>query len=395
MNNKASVPPEEYITSAVATFLAACDSFEYNSDIKTAGTSIIRGKLRLMVGDAYIMATPEEQLHILQHECGHLVSNHFGRKKDRQNLPWNVVCDASLHYCGIADPLILNQALERVMPGARSAEFSNIIGADGKTIPPMPPEMAYELLPRMAGLGCAPGCGECSEHSEGHGDFSCDSIKNSQVDTTPESMAKRAIVAAQILGADKDFRDAIMNTKNAGQETGPGRDTPELPPPPLWIRKTINYLIRTQDRTDRRRSWRRENRAFLALPGQSKSYGRGALFLIDASGSIGSERLAEFLSAITRTPELRGSLVVVFDSRPSNYIPANDIKTILDTLKSFGGGTSIKEVGEKVRLDHMPAVWLTDACTGDGWPRKHTQHEVWCVYGGAASPPNGITIRID
>jgi hypothetical protein len=67
---------------------------------------------------------------------------------------------------------------------------------------------------------------------------------------------------------------------------------------------------------------------------------------------------------------------------------------IVKAVSDKGGGTAIAAAGRACRLPHLPAVWVTDAYTGDGWPPAHTNNEVWCVYGDGPTPPTGVTIRI-
>ena len=85
---------------------------------------------------------------------------------------------------------------------------------------------------------------------------------------------------------------------------------------------------------------------------------------------------------------------MVFDTKATPVLRADDISSILKAVQSMGGGTSIKAIGELVRVPALPAVWITDAYTGDGWPTPHTAAEVWMVYGDAPNPPTGVTIRV-
>jgi hypothetical protein len=373
----AEVPHEDYITPAVRIFLAEADDFRYDRDIRTAATYILKGKLYIVVGDAYMGADQRTKDHILRHEAAHFISNHIGRCKDRQPRPWNAVTDAAIHECGAADYKVIEEGIQKV-PGFETFQcviFDRLTSKYGGTIPPMPPETAYDFLP------------------EEHVLVGCGSLEQGKFDGSGASYAKACSASVHIRAGDKDFRDAVdMRTKTAGDGHGGMRDIENLPPPKPWIRRTIQYLIRTQQRTERARSWRRENRTFHMLPGQSAMYGKGAAFLVDASGSVPQEDLDDFLACILRTPELKGSVCAIFDGEVSPLVPVANMRTVLETAKKFRGGTSFLNAA-KVRVPELPTVWLTDGYPNDGWPTPHTHNEVWCITSDVVAP-HGITFHI-
>lgn len=382
----ARIPGEKYITPAIAAFLNEADEFRYEPELDEikalAGVALRDGKLIVAVGKPYIVASDEVKAEILQHECAHFVMGHYQRQGDRNAEAFNSCCDAAIHHTGVADHQIVEEAVNKMKGWEHfmSATFDRLRSKDGTPIPPMMAESAYELL---AVQDKDPKNGPSS---------SCGTMGWSKSDDSPASRARAMQTAMRVLRDDKDFA-----TQLGGMRGGHGeghRPVPELKAPSPWIREIITYLVRTAKRTHRDRSYRRENRAFDMLPGQSAAFGRGARFLIDASGSITEEMLTEFLSCVVRTPELSGSDVVVFDTSWSEPIPVTDVLQITKAVRERGGGTHIRAAGIACRAPHLPAVWFTDAETGDGWPPAHTQNEVWCVYGGAANPPRGITIRI-
>lgn len=350
------VPP------AVATFLNLCDEIiDAKLPMGRLGTSLVKGKLTLYLGDSYLQSDEEQKIDDLKHETGHFVLQHLPRCGERDKIRFNLVCDASLAYQGINITL------------PTDVTFDKLPCKHGGTVPPSAPEVAYDLL---------------AENPSGE---SCGSLIISFCDDTPESKAKLAIIGAIIKAKHPDF----LQFNGAGNEAGTGRSIPEIPPQPPWIRSVLDYLLKTTRSLDRRRSWRREHRALPdLLPGRSRSYDIACRILYDASGSISQELSAQFLGAIANTPELAGSDVVVFDTKISKPIPVNNIKAICDKVEEMGGGTAIKKAGMKGRLLTVPIVWLTDCESGDGFPPPHDTVEIWCVS-GSANHPHGIRVQVD
>lgn len=369
------LPPVHMLEPALATFLAQCDEVVYSEHMPIAATALYRGKLTLILGKLYGMLSQYGQTQILLHECGHFLMGHIGRIRGRQPHRWNLVCDASIHFTKICNWQAVDAEANSKGFEMKSVTFDQLKHKDtGEPLAPMPPEIAYECLPDDPEL------------------FVCGSLTHSTDDGSAESLAKRAVAGGAILRSDKAFADRLGG-RQGGHNSG-SRMAPDLKGPRPWIRQILEYLIHSRERSDRRRSWRREHRTFPMLPGQSRRFAKGGLFFLDASGSIPDDQLAEFLACVVATPELKGSEVIVFDTEPSAPIACTNVAEIVRACKAKGGGTHIKQTGEKCR-DHRPAIWITDGYTGDGWPSKHSTTEVWCIWdNGPTSPNASVTIRI-
>lgn len=370
------LPPVEMIEPAVITFLAQVDEVIVNDHVPTAATALARGRLLLLLGKLYLGLSMQGRAEVLLHECGHFLMGHLSRQKDRTPNRWNMVCDAAIHFTHICDWELIEAEAQQMkeFPGFKCVTFDRLHDKEtGLPLTPMPPEIAYDRLPEEVMV-------------------SCGSMEWSEDDGSAESLAKRAIAGGRILRSDEAFAKRLGG-REGGKDSG-SRLAPELKGPKDWIKQVLQYLVSTRERSDRRRSWRREHRSFPVLPGQSRRFAKGGLFFLDASGSIPDDQLAEFLACVLATPELKGSDVIIFDSTPSAMIPITDVASIVAACKSKGGGTCIKYTGEKCR-DHRPAIWITDGYTGDGWPSKHVTTEVWCVWGqGPTSPNASVTIHI-
>lgn len=371
--NSDVLPPVELLNPAVATFIGCVNEIIVHESIPIAATAIKDGHIILLLGSLYLRLSNQGRAEILKHECGHFLMGHLARALDRNLDKWNKVCDASIHFSGICDWQGVEVESASIGWPLVSVTYERLIDKTTELpMMPMPPEISYERL-------------KDDDEQEG-----CGFARHGSDDGSNKSLVRRIVVAQRIASADPDFFKAL--TGGAGHESS-SRMAPELKGPRPWIRQVIQYLIDSRERGERRRSWRREHRVSDLLPGQSRRFSKGGKFFLDASGSIPDDQLGEFLACVQATPELNGSDVSVFDTEASEPIPITDIKRIVETCKRMGGGTHIKGVGEAHR-DERPAIWITDAYTGDGWPRKHTTTEVWCVWGKGPTPPNGVTIHI-
>lgn len=395
MQNNLPFQLPDRLPRAVASLLAQCDEIIYDDKLPvSAGTGLVQGRLTLMLGNLFLRSSAEIQREILKHECAHFFLGHLGRQGDRQMRPWNAVCDASIHHTECCDWQAVERHFNEIEPappgsgGHKLITFERLTSPPTPPIPPMPPEFAYELLPKTN-----VGTGAGDEKDSGDGE-SCGSFAYSHDDGSIESKLKAAGARLKIAADDPEFAQQITRNKMAGTNSGGGRAVPDIAPPPAWIRGTIEYLTHTLLRLQPKRSWMREHRGMPdVLPGRYRQHAKKARIFVDASGSIDEATLRVFLGAICGTPELQFSDVIVFDSTPSDPIPVGLPNDIVAAVKAKGGGTSIKATGEACREPGIAAVWLTDGYTGDGWPSRHTTHEVWCVTSTDVTPPNGVTIR--
>ena len=365
MGEKGSLIPKE-VPPAVATFLSFCDDIVELSVLDgRLGTAMKNGKLTLLLGTSYLGADDEQRVDDLKHEVGHFVLCHTQRCGERDKRRFNMVCDAAISFQGIC----------RVLDS--DITFEKLPCKNGGTVPPTPPELAYDML------------------AEGPPTLViCGSLVNSSSDDSPATKAKLAIIGATIRVRHPDLLKTLAGNMG-GSEAGTGRAISEIPPPPPWIREVLEYLLKTTRSIDRRRSWRREHRALPdMLPGLSRSYTPSCIVLFDASGSISEDLASQFLGALSGTPELANSYVRVFDTTLSHPIPVRDIAKVCEAVAEKGGGTLIKKAGLEGRESGIPIVWLTDAESGDGFAPPHDAVEIWCVS-GSAPHPHGIRVQVE
>ncbi len=297
---------------------------------------------------------------VLCHESGHVAGGHDIRLQDRDNpMLWNVVCDAAIHHSG----------------GVEEWAIKELHGVtyDTLQIPPVPPEIGYDMLKqKMQEDGHGGGCGR---HE--HGD---------KEEMSPE--AKTRAIVASIKGA------AEMGGLNGGQgASGQTRIIPDvIPNMPDWMIQLLDMLKKAVAYDNPVRRWIKETRLDvdpIMMPGKAPKLGVACQFIWDLSGSIGHEDVARFLGAVDATPELAGSVISAFSDTAAGPHPVRDARKLIDECPS--GGTSFM-AGAATRITGIPVVWITDGYTGDGWPAPHDSDEFW-VINTDVQPPHGIRIQ--
>ena len=300
--------------------------------------------------------SPELQNEILCHEAGHVAGGHDIRMGDRDPRKWNVVCDAAIHYSGGVKP----EAVEEL--GGVTYEKLGI--------PPVPPEIGYDMLPDEPSENGGESCGR-EDHNHG------------------EELSGAARTRATIAS----IRGAAELGKLGSQGNGQPRSIPEsMPHYPDWMVDLLQRLKKAVAYDDSVRRWTRETRRDvdpIMMPGRAPKMGVACTFIWDLSGSIGEESVKKFLGAVDATPELAGSEIVAFSDDVVGPYPVSQAQRCIEDCNS--GGTQFHK-GASKRRPGIPCVWITDGYTGDGWPDPHDSDEFW-VINTDVEPPHGIRIQ--
>ncbi len=352
----------------VTSFLALVDEIRHVATVPTVATHLEKGRLTLLLGRVWDVATHAERVEILRHEASHVAHGCWMRVGNRDKRLWNVATDAIIHALKEADVSVLDPALRRVCsdmgPDGGSVTLERLSRHMGRQLSLMPAERLYDVL-QEAQQACGTGCGS-GEHS--------------RTDDSIESRLKAQQVGNGVLGAQ------------AGKDAG-YRGVPSLPSVPAWIADVLDWLVtRVLAPEDRCRSWRRDSRVRPGeLPGYARTDTRAARFMLDASGSISDELVGQLLVAVCSTPELAGSDVVVFDHVCREPVPASDTAAVLDAVSRAGGGTLIRAAGA-FRDPDKQTVWLTDGGTADGWP-EGAEQDLWVVGPSDPAPAGAPVVR--
>ena len=384
------------LSNATISLLEQVDRVEVHP-IPTCATAVVEGKVVLMLGAAY-MAIPvvedDESLlaqgdwireNLLRHELGHLIANHHDRRQDRDQRLWNQVCDCAIHAKNNSIDL---DALATALDSDLGLCRYEVFGLDEQ-----PPESAYDALveqqddPQGNGPeGLPGGCGrptqaEISESYE-------PSLAKDPVSQARNAARATELEKAIIDGWNEDAKEATEGTglepvdtsppgpATAGTEAGAGRTQPDAKPVlPPWANALLEELEDARTvRTKRSRSWLREHRELPELlPGRALAYGPGCTLIVDASGSMNHSLLNTLLGALNLVPDFAASDVFVHDTNGHGPWPAYDIDAVRAGIELCGGGTYITrswhQIAPKVNA-HLPRVFFTDGCSGDGLPTE-------------------------
>lgn len=356
---KGSIPPESMLTPGARWYLQEIDDgLIVNEDIDIAATAYTHdGEMLGLVGKNWESYSDALKVEILAHEAGHVSGGHDFRRNDRDPQLWNIVADAGIHYSGGVAPW--------------AVEELHGVTYDALGIPPVPIEIAYDMLKGSIPNNPQMGCGR-HNGPQGEEEMSADA-KN------------RALVAA-IRGA--------AAVGQLGSKEGRGIVVPEvLPSFPNWIHEVLERLKKSVAYDDPQRRWIKETRRDvdpIMLPGRAARLGVACTFVGDASGSmIDPDTLSLFFGAVEATPELANSEFVIFSDHALGPVPVREWRKIFDQCS--GGGTSF-QAGAKLRRPGVPSVWLTDGYTGDGWPEPHDSDEFWVISTDVV-PPHGVRIQ--
>lgn len=366
---QATIPPKELLTPGAKWYLKEIDGGPYvNASIPLAATAYTKdGKMYCLVGEKWDEFTDEMKVEILAHEAGHVAGGHDIRQGDRKAIVqdangnqvslWNLCGDAAIHYSGGVQEWAIK-------------EFHGVT-YDNLGIPPVPAEIAYEMLlekiPSAESMGV--GCGRLGPDGE----------------MSPE--AKSRSLVASIRGA------AEIGAMGTGSHSGHGRPIPDvIPSIPDWIHEVLARLKKAVSYDDPVRRWVKETRRDvepIMLPGRAARLGVACTFIGDASGSMSDEDLGKLFGAVEATPELAGSEFVIFSSEAMGPVPIREWRRLV--AECGGGGTSFM-AGAALRRPGVPVVWLTDGYTGDGWPEEHDADELWVIT-TSVEPPHGVRIQ--
>lgn len=369
------------VSPGVAAFLSCVDRVKVERTFPTSATAIIKGKLTLILGKAYLAAEDDvSRNEFLLHEASHFYNATLARFPDKPARGWQKSMSHEEREALQQNALLWNLVMDAAQHGLGGChqDDPDVITWERLKLSPMSPEMAYAILKERVAQGKNPDGSE-----QGNSPSPCGTCMHSQDDGTTESFLKGLETQGKM--------ESSGEFKNRDRMGGTGRGEGayvEASPPPSWIRETLDYLLSRRG-DERRRSWRRENRCHRDLPGRSAVSGYAGLFLIDASGSISDVELGMFLGAVMSTPELKNSQCAVFDHEVSPTAPVSQAQEL---LKQYGRGGTDFGPPAALRVPGETAVWLTDGYPCGPWPDEHDGPELWCITTDVR-PPHGVRIQ--
>lgn len=336
------------------------------------------GKLFMVVSPQWDEWSNETRDWVLQHEAGHVAGGHFirgmtlktnveKRGEEYDQMKFNKCCDAAIHYLIPKRP---DELVEKMQ--------SEVVTYDLLKIPPVPPEIAYDMVQEE---------GEEEGKECGREGFLSEAFPGQ--DKLSGKARARALIAS--IRGSQEIHGGLKGVIGSSSKMTLPQLAPAYPP---WMVKLLTLMKRTVSYDQPVRKWTRETRMDvepICMPGKGPQLGIAATFIVDMSGSMERDPLLRFFGAVEATPELANSEVGLFSDGVQGPVPVRMLRSLLDEAES--GGTAFHQ-GATLRKPGVPVVWFTDGYPGDGWPEPHDTTEVW-VMSTDVIPPHGICIRAD
>ena len=336
----------------------AADAIVRDADLPTTAIAWKDGKLTLYLGRMFMEGSSLVRRELLNHEAGHFLQGHHLRmaitlkddSSSRDILLFGMAADAAMHHyrhCHADDP--------------------RMVSFDKLGLPPMPVEIAWQILRSRPPVDMA---SSCSSLSHGASDGS----------------ARSTLREVQLL---EQFHEAGFTAPSSGAGAGSAggwaRTIGEIRRLPPWMSRLIT-LLECRARQRRVRSWRRENKYTDLLPGRSRQRGLSVQFFVDSSGSMSDESLAMLAGAIQACPSLAGEVYFFSDVVMGPFAVSRLAGRSVPT-----GGTLY---GPPAALRRDAVVWLTDGYPCDTWPTPHTDLEVWGITTSQRPPYPAVVVEI-
>ena len=298
------------------------------------GTACTNGK-RVLYDPAFVSELTDDQLKFLvAHECMHPMLEHNFRRQSRDPKRWNMAADY------VINQLLVDEGIGKFIDGGcLNKDLYNA----GQGVS----EQIYNLLPEgdggSGGGGGIGGTGQDLEDGEG------------TASDQAQQAAEWKVKVAQAAQAAK-----MMGKLSAGM----ARLVDSILNPTVDWREVLQKFV-VKHKTDER-SFARPNRRFLSqgfyMPSRTGERMGPIAFLVDCSGSVDDEQLAQMAAEVRTVHEdLRPEKlhVVYFDSEVTHYDCFGPDDTVAISFHG-GGGTDVRAA-----FDYLEAEGHADglACT--------------------------------
>ena len=328
----------------------------------TAGTN---GKITLLyVPEELKKYTMDKVCIILEHECLHVVLEHFIRGKG--HIP-----EISLLAADLAVNSLIKDAFSPMLLAGKEPFFDL---PSGKTY-----EYYYYALCKKAKENKSAGA-ECKS-------------PNCNVEKWKKQLENGAKLSEDDIPLIKEV------IKNAAEEARRHGDLPEnveqyvnAGKPKLNWKRLLRYHVGAHLKGNTRRTWIKTNRRFDDIEGIERGRFGNVWLAIDTSGSIGNDELSSFLSEMIAISKLTRTPVTVLECDAAiqqEYKLTNKTKV---TMKG-GGGTDFRPVFKRLEDENKPLlVYFTDM--EGSFPDTTNVKTLWVSTTKNANPPFGRVVYL-
>jgi predicted metal-dependent peptidase len=327
------------------------------------GTACTNGK-RVLYDPKFVSDLTDDQLKFLvAHECMHPMLEHNFRRQSRNPKKWNMAADY------VINQLLVDEGIGTFIPGGC---LNKALYDAGQGVS----EQIYTLLPDQPGDGGGgDGIGGTGQDLEdGEGTASEQSQQAAEWKVKVAQAAQAAKMMGKLSAGMARLVDSILN-------------------PTVDWREVLQKFV-VKHKTDQR-SFARPNRRFLSqgmyMPSRSGERMGPIAFLVDCSGSVGDEELAQMAAEVRTVHEdLRPEAlhVVYFDAEVTHYDRFGPDDTVSISFHG-GGGTDVRAA-----FDYLEAEGHADglACTivlTDGYtpyPDGSSTPVIWAMTTDMTAP---------
>lgn len=328
------------------------------------------------------MLRPKEVEFLFGHEVLHCVYDHFGRRGDRDPQLWNIAND----FCVNAD-LVKHRVGEKIttVPCLHDTKYD---GLSSEEVYDQLYEKAdkinlSDLLDKML-----------DEHLDGEGD--------GDGDQEGEGKGRPKLSAADRQAIKDEIKEAMLaaaaTTDGAGNlPAGVKRLIQELTEPKMNWRELLRMQLESTIKSDytwmraSRRGWHMD----AVMPGMKPDPMIDIAVALDASGSISSAMLNDFLSEIQGIMDSFPAYkihVVTFDTEA--YNPAQYDSDNLDSMCDYevkgGGGTDFDCVYNYLKANEIEPkrlIMFTDGYPFGSWGDENYTDTVFILHGTTSIVP--------
>lgn len=378
-----------------ASLLSQMHRFADAKKTQTMSVQIKNGRINLFYNPAFLEPrSMKDTKAVLEHECLHIVMEHFLRSKDRDHEKWKVACD-----------LAINQLLYHVPPDALTLE--KIFGQDMYKYSVKTNDNAeyyYELL------GKSKEAQKNLEKMKQQGQIGCgDSFEDGSSDGSGEDVVKSmegvdSELAKEII--KQMVNEAVKTSKGQGHlPAGLERYIEELfrPPKVSW-RTLLRRFVANSIKSGSKASWKKPSRRYGDVQkGRIADRTISLTVVIDTSGSVDDGMLQQFMDEVTSIQKAYKSVITVLecDAEVQREYRLKKYEKLKRDVRGRGGTSfkpPFKYIKEKnIRTDAL--IYFTDLC-GDFPDKKPNIPVVWGYYNGGwggrpERVPFGTVITLD
>ena len=328
------------------------------------------------------MLRPKELEFLFGHEVLHCVYDHFGRRGDRDPQLWNIAND----FCVNAD-LVKHRVGEKIttVPCLHDTKYDGMSSEEvyDKLMENAQKINLSDLLDKML-----------DEHLDGEGDGDGDGDN--------EGKGRPKLSAADRQAIKDEIKEAMLaaaaTTDGAGNlPAGVKRLIQELTEPKMNWRELLRMQLESTIKSDytwmraSRRGWHMD----AVMPGMKPEPMIDIAVALDASGSISSAMLNDFLSEIQGIMDSFPAYkihVVTFDTEA--YNPAQYDSDNLDSMCDYevkgGGGTDFDCVYNYLKeneIEPKRLVMFTDGYPFGSWGDENYTETVFIIHGSTSIVP--------